>query len=265
MWEVWESPAEDLIAMFGQTPETVVGLLEFLKILPEEIGNPLLCLTHADRGEVASRYGQNCVSVIPFLESCIERYSGDSSIVERTFACLDSWLRFGGEVTIAFAHSPLLGACFEAVVEPDPTLRECACEAIVSAVYLGKSRHHPDLNPALVPRALELQPMFADAAAANDFGLAQSIARVLVEISESLVDPSLVTGDPSSEQLAAIEAMCTVASYDDTDTVLLTFGFWYSFATLIWDISTHIQDPDERDRFKDQFREYFKLLLVASL
>lgn len=265
MWQVWEAPTEDLIGMFGSKPDTVIGLLEFLKVMPEEIGNPMLCLTHADREIVATRLGQNCVSVIPFLENCIEVYGHESSIVERTFACLDSWLRFGGQVTITFAHSPLLTACFEAVVAPDPILRDCACEAIVSALYLGRdSEHHPDLTPNLIGPSLALRPTFAAAAAENDFGLAQSVARVLVEVAEALVDPSLVTGSPTQEQMAAIEAIAEVAHYDDSDTVHLTFGFWYRFATEIYETSRRIQAAEDLDMFMDQFRSFFRDLYVGN-
>ena len=265
MWGTWESPAEDLIVMFGSDASTIIGLLEFLKVLPEEIGNPLLCLTHADREFVALRLGQNCVSVLPFLQSCAETYTRESAIIERTFACLESWLRFGGEVTVPIVDSPLLPACFDALVSNDVMLRDVACDAIVSAVYLGRDvEHHPGLRDIVVDRSLLLRATFAAAAAEDDYSLAQSVTRVLVEVAEALVDPNLVMGQPTAQQMAAIEAMGEVAQYDDADTVQLTFGFWYRFSTEIYDAQRPMT-ADESDAFLEPFRPFFRALYGCLL
>jgi hypothetical protein len=262
MWSTWESPAEDLIVMFGGDASTMIGLLEFLKVLPEEIGNPLLCLTHADREHVALRLGQNCVSVLPFLQSCVENYPHDAAIIERTFAVLESWLRFGGEVTVPIVDSPLLLACFDALVSADVMLRDVACEAIVSAIFLGRdTEHHPGLSEIVVERSLLLRPTFAAAASEDDYSLAQSVTRVLVEVAEALVDPNLVMGQPTPQQMSAIEAMGEVAQYDDAETVQLTFGFWYRFSTEIYDAQRPMTE-DEADAFLEPFRPFFRELYV---
>mmetsp|Transcript_24905 Transcript_24905/g.64871 ORF Transcript_24905/g.64871 Transcript_24905/m.64871 type:complete len:944 (-) Transcript_24905:110-2941(-) len=265
MWEVWTSPAEDMIENFGSEKDltVMVGLLEFLTVLPEEIGNPLLVLTHDDRNRVADQYGQNSVSVLPFLEHCLEEYSGESVIVERMFACLASWLKFGGKVTVPFLHSPLLPVCFEAALSPETEIRDGAIEAICSAIYLGKAREfHPGLLDQVVERSFGLREEFQAAAAADDFALAQSLARVLVESAESIVDPGLVIGETTPQHIAAIEAMGEVANYDDVDTVVLTFGFWYRFATEIYDAQLRMNNA-EADAFKDQFRPFFSNLYLC--
>lgn len=96
--------------------------MQVLKELPNEMDNRFMPTPHEQRLQIAHKLGVDSHTIFPYLELVFSGLRASVPVMTELFKCLASWLNFGGEGTIAFAESPLLPGCFDALVQENGDL-----------------------------------------------------------------------------------------------------------------------------------------------
>ena len=180
------------------------------------------------------------------------------------FAC--SGYSCGRWFLCAVSRSPLFPACFEAFESGSDSFQDVAQTAISNAVNLSRDlAHHTPLREAIMPRVFALEPQFDAVMAAGDPDSAKLLAESFLEASEVLATAwfdgrsphstcsplvRMLLGDPATPKFNALEIMLKLSGQEDEDIVDLTFHFWYTFSTEIYDMDSpnrwRIGDLEER-------------------
>ncbi|OAA64031.1 Armadillo-type fold domain containing protein [Cordyceps fumosorosea ARSEF 2679] len=219
----WNDVLPSVVQSLSDSPESHACILDFLRVLPEEVteGRKITLSEDdlADRSKVL--LADNTDRVVQLLIN----YSQSSPAAARNpqlMECITSWLR---EVPVgSIINSPLLDVVFHGVTadECSQEASECLCVMLRETRDVDESQENIQL---LFPRIIGLQPRIAIVAGEEDAEALKALTKVLATAAESW---SVAIARQPSHFRPLVEAVLECAARDkDQDVIEHTFLFWY--------------------------------------
>lgn len=249
MFLSWKDVIPELVSNLGQSPETASALVEFLKVLPEEMSSSKrLPLTDDDlKSREVELLSNNAEDVLTLLVSYIQQPEL-SSLKPLIFQCLDSWLTEIDSRKIV--NSPIIDIVFQALNDPNTfeSASSCVCTLVRETREVDES---VDMINALYPRIVALRPLIKESK--DDLETFRCLTLIFAEAGESW--HMLAARSPKSFR-PLVEGIAECAAFDeDLDVVQYTFYFWYDLAEVI--------SLDRYDEARNDFGDiYLQLLKV---
>ncbi|CAO3589815.1 unnamed protein product [Absidia cylindrospora] len=272
----WKTVMQDVVDRLGTAPETACCLLEFLKVLPEEMTNRRLPLSDKEfRERAIDLVESNAEHVLKLLLMYIQSSGGNTEIQEATLKCLSSWLRTGDVDIRVLASSSLVDIAFDGLAHDD--LFDVCTDVVCEILY--ETRDVVELKPlieTLYPRFTPLLQQLKEAKVEEDADKVRNYCRMFIEAGEAYIP--LIAQHPESFGVL-LDGILSCAAFEDLDIAKMTFKFWYEltntlttphyqqtiplfencFEQLVDIIIIHLHYPDdfttwsaaERDDFRD--------------
>ncbi|ANB15633.1 Mtr10p [Sugiyamaella lignohabitans] len=249
----WKNVVAEMVDTFGGSSDSLPSLLEFLKVLPEELLSPRHTLLTDEEFSMRSEelLDQNSAQVVTLLLH-YAFHSSDSgsgtatpaSIASQSattssnltvhldgetravlYECLNSWLK---EISLEdFLNTPLLDVLF-AGLEEDETF-DAAVECIVSIIKETRDTTSLDIISAIYPRVVQLRPLVIESK--DDSSKLIGLTKMFSEAGESW---HVLIAQSPNDFLELIESIIDCTSVDeDLDAISYTFYFWYSLKQML--------------------------------
>ncbi|APA05516.1 hypothetical protein SS1G_09963 [Sclerotinia sclerotiorum 1980 UF-70] len=219
----WKDVVPMVVSTLGSSAESLACVLDFLKVLPEEVteGRKITLTEDELQQRTQELLGDNTAQVVQLLIAYAQS-SESAATNPQLLEVITSWLR---EVPVAdIVNSPLLPVILNAL-NNDRSF-EAATECLCS--IFKETREVDEYMPTieiLLPRVLALQPRIAQAAQDEDSESFKGFTRIFAEAGEAWV--VLIAREPKVFR-PLVEAIleCTHRDFDK-DAISLTFIFWY--------------------------------------
>ncbi|KAG9234962.1 armadillo-type protein [Amylocarpus encephaloides] len=221
----WKDVIQMVVATLGNSNESHTTILDFLKVLPEEVSEGRKINLTEDEVHMKTQelLGDNAGSVLRLLLNYTQ--SSDSAATNpQLLEVITSWLR---EIPVAeIVNSPLLNVIFNAL-ETERSFDsavECLCTIFRETQEVDE--YLPTIQ-VLLPRVVALRPRIRQLAEKDDVDtdIYKGLTRIFAEAGESWV--VLIAREPTAfRQL--VESVLECAALDtERDAIGLTFVFWY--------------------------------------
>ncbi|KAI8086442.1 armadillo-type protein [Halteromyces radiatus] len=246
----WKTVVQDVVDRFGNDPKVACCLLEFLKVLPEELSNNRLPLSDKEFKERAANLVEtNAEQVLWLISSHLQTSGGNVDIDESAFKCLSSWLRTG-DVDIRFlASNPLVNMVFDALAVDD--LFDVCTDVVCEILYETRDVVNlQSLIGVLYPRFTPMLELLKQAKATEDVDKMRNYCRMFIEAGEAYV--SLIAQQPENFNIL-LDGIISCTAFDDLDIAKMTFKFWYELTNTL--TTPHYQNAIPR------FYNYFDQLV----
>ncbi|KGO67940.1 Armadillo-like helical [Penicillium italicum] len=246
---------KDVLATVGAALGSSAGdcVLEFLKILPEEVTEGRKINLSEDELFVRTKelLEDNAEQVMQLMIQYAQS-SPAAATNPRLLDCVTSWLR---EIPAAkVVESPLIDVIFKAL-DNDASFDagvDCVCTLYRDTKDVDESL---PVIQALYPRLMALRPKIAETAEAEDLEAFKGITRIFAEAGEAWV--VLVARLPGEFQ-GLVEALLECCARDwERDAVSLTFIFWYELKQYI----TLDRYTDARVAFQPVFAQLVDIMV----
>ncbi|OQD80732.1 hypothetical protein PENANT_c033G04369 [Penicillium antarcticum] len=246
---------KDVLAVVGSALGSSAGdcVLEFLKILPEEVteGRKINLSEDELLGRTKELLEDNAEQVMQLMIQ-YSQSSPDAATNPRLLDCITSWLR---EIPAAkVVESPLMDVILKAL-DNDRSFDagvDCVCTLYRDTKDVDESL---PVIQALYPRLMALRPKIAETAEAEDLEAFKGVTRMFAEAGEAWV--VLVARLPG-EFRGLVEALLECCARDwERDAVSLTFIFWYELKQYI----TLERYNDARVSFQDIFSQLVDIMV----
>ncbi|KAI8336541.1 armadillo-type protein [Chlamydoabsidia padenii] len=271
----WKTVVQDVVDRFGSVPETASCLLEFLKVLPEEMGNNRLPLSDKEFNERSVDLIEgNAEQVLKLVLVYIQSSGTNVDIQVSALTCLSSWLKSGYVDIRVLASSPLVDIAFDGLAHED--LFDVCTDVVCEILY--ETRDVVELKPLiekLYPRFTPLLQQLKQAKADEDGDKVRNYCRIFIEAGESYV--SLIAQHSESFGVL-LDGILSCTAFDDLDIAKLTFTFWYEltntlttphyrhaiplfqncFDQLVEIIITHLHYPEDINDWSAEERDDFR-------
>ncbi|KAK9474778.1 armadillo-type protein [Dipodascopsis tothii] len=248
----WENPVQDVLTAVGSSPDSASLVLEFLKVLPEEMSD-LKKISLSDE-ELRTRTGavleQNAMQILNLLVMYAQSPQVPAASQPYIFECLNSWIR---EIPIsAIVASPLLDLTFVALTNPE--LFDAATDAICSLIRETRDVYESaESVPPLYAKVIALRPLIMQSK--DDSDAFRNLTRIFAEAGEAW--HMLIARSPA-EYRPLVEAIAECTAFDDDlEVVQYTFYFWYILKQMI--VLERYQDA--RLELQDVFRKLVDIMI----
>ncbi|TAQ90247.1 hypothetical protein B7494_g1410 [Chlorociboria aeruginascens] len=219
----WKDVLQMVVSTLGNSPESHACILDFLKVLPEEVteGRKINLTEDELSQRTKELLEDNAGSVVQLLMAYSQ--SSDSAATNpQLHEVITSWLR---EVPVGdVVNSPLMKTIFEAL-NTDRSFEaatDCLCAIFKETRDVDECLHTIQV---LLPNVIALQPRIRQAAEQQDGELYKGVTRIFAEAGEAWV--VLIAREPTVFR-PLVEAILECAARDiDRDAIALTFSFWY--------------------------------------
>ncbi|KAH7070976.1 armadillo-type protein [Paraphoma chrysanthemicola] len=248
----WKDVLTDVVNTLGTDPTTLPCVLDFLRVLPEEVTHGRkIALTEVELTErTVELIDGNATQALDLLI----RYATSSPAAARNpqlLNCITSWMR---EIPLdAIINSALLKVIVDDVATLDGEPFEAAVECM-SAV-IAETRDVDEAMPsilALYPQVVALRPILAQAAQDEDTDKFKGIAKIFAEAGESWV---LLIARLPTDFRNLVESILEAAALDkERDAISHTFKFWYDlkqYLTLEKYAAARVQSMDIYSKLVD--------------
>ncbi|KAF2452741.1 armadillo-type protein [Lineolata rhizophorae] len=219
----WKDVLPLVISTLGGDPASIPSVLEFLRVLPEEVTEGRkINLSEEDLNTRTKELLEDNAQQVLALLNQYARSSETAAKNPQLLECITSWSREVPINDVVNSHlidiifgSLSLDETFEAAVE-------CLC---------GIFRETRDVDECiniiktLYPRVVALQPRIAESAEAEDAEVFKGIARVFAEAGECWV--LLIARMPENFRALVLAILETCARDQERDAISHTFIFWY--------------------------------------
>lgn len=229
----WNNVLPELISEFGNSPQLIKCLLEFLKVLPEELVNPKhTLLTDAEFKDRSRQLVQDrAEDVFKLLLS----YSVDikSNILPASFKgllfeCFNSWL-VEIRVEDIVLNRDALAVFFDALL--DETSRETAADCICTLIKETSELEAIENLGLLITQIVGLRGTLLCARDEHDEDLLEYLARIFSQAGYSW-HPFIARYPDQFLRLVECIAECTAVE-QDLEVVAYTFSVWHSIKQVI--------------------------------
>ncbi|KAI6047713.1 armadillo-type protein [Pisolithus marmoratus] len=225
----WDNAVQTMIETFGTNPASVPVLLQFLKVLPEELtGNTRIPVTDDEyRDGSAKLLTANSRQVVDLL-SMYNNASGVTPAVQnQIFECLRTWIVAGEVDTTTFCKSSLFDGVFEALASEQ--LFDSAVDVICELIHETQEvDDNMSVIELIVPRIIALKPKLEEYK--EDPEKIRGFARIFAEAGETY---RLLIIRHTETFYPIVEAIGQCSAYPDLDIVPITFPFWMRLAQTI--------------------------------
>lgn len=224
----WQGAMNEISTFLSSKPEYMPALLEFFKVLPEELSetNKSALTDEEFNSRSADLITHNVENVLLFLKNVIEQKTAPSTIV---LDCLNSWIKECPVESICqvdlFVH-----LIFESITQ-EATF-EKAVECLCSILRETRDIHNFSLVDALYGQILKIHEFYsAHPDRLDDPEVVDGLTKLYVEAGE-LWHVLIAKHAAHFKPLAQILLNC--CKYDeDLDVVKYTFNFWYELKQMI--------------------------------
>ncbi|KAJ6013020.1 hypothetical protein N7522_003375 [Penicillium canescens] len=246
---------KDVLALVGSALGSSAGdcVLEFLKILPEEVTEGRKINLSEDELLVRTKelLEDNAEQVMQLMIQ-YSQSSPTAATNPRLLDCITSWLR---EIPAAkVVESPLMDVIIKALdndVSFDAGV-DCVCTLYRDTKDVDESL---PVIQALYPRLMALRPKIAETAEAEDLEAFKGVTRMFAEAGEAWV--VLIARLPG-EFRGLVEALLECCARDwERDAISLTFMFWYELKQYI----TLERYGEARVNFQDIFSQLVDIMV----
>ncbi|VDB99715.1 unnamed protein product [Peniophora sp. CBMAI 1063] len=245
----WGNAVQMMIEHFGQNPDTVPLLLEFLTVLPEEINNYRIPITDDEyRERVPQLLTENVPQILNLLAVYIQAQGVTMVVQNQVFRCLRAWLTAGEISASALVATPLFDFVWEALASEE--LFDAAVEVACDVIH--ETQEVDDNMPVIeriMPHVIALRPALVQHK--EDPERVRGYARVFAEAGECY--RSLILHHTQAF-FPLVEAILECASYPDLDIVPITFPFWERLAHIIGKRTDTAVDPLFRSAYTTLMR-----------
>ncbi|KAJ3574083.1 hypothetical protein NP233_g2008 [Leucocoprinus birnbaumii] len=269
----WEDPVDDMIESFGKNPALVPALLQFLKLLPEEMTDntriPVTSEEYDAREQVLLK--RKVKTVLETLLLYMTATGVTTEIKKEILACLRSWSYAGALVPLAFINSPLFELAVKAL--DDIQLFDAGIDVLCQVI---RDTHEADedrlgCTQRLVFQVMALQPKISESW--EDVDKVKAYARLFSDMGE--LCRVLLVEDPKT-YYPLVEAIGECSAHPDLDVCPVTFPFWMylagtlekrsyvppllqtAFKTLMGVIIKHLHFPTDMSTFVGQEADNFR-------
>ncbi|KAI9839225.1 MAG: hypothetical protein M1819_003218 [Sarea resinae] len=226
----WKDVFQTVLSALGNDAESVPCILEFLRILPEEVsGGRKITLTEDELAIRTAELLENNANQVIALLTQYSQSSESAAKDPQLFECITAWL---GEVSVSdIAKSPLLGVVMSALSTESSFEAAVDCMCTMFKETRGDVDEYLEVIQILYPRVIELRPKIAQAAESEDLDTFKGLTRLFSEAGESWA--VLIARAPTDFRVL-VEAILECAARDqDLDAISLTFLFWYELKQLL--------------------------------
>ncbi|KAF0521261.1 ARM repeat-containing protein [Gigaspora margarita] len=240
----WQNVLPQFAELYGKNPDTVKCLLEFLKILPEEVNtNNRIPISDEDyRIRSKELLTNNANEVLQMLLIYLQNSGENIDYQIQVFECFESWL-YSGDIAIAsLENNPFLGHSFDALQSNE--LYDIAVDVVCRIIH--ETRDTSDsmrVIEQIYPRLLPLRESLKRAIEEEDDDKVRGYCRIFTQAGESYLE--LIVQHADAFQ-SIVESIAECAAYHDTEIVRITFAFWHRLA----DTLCEPRHADIRERFK---------------
>lgn len=219
----WKDVIELVVRTLGNDVESSVCLLEFLRVLPEEVTEGRkVALTEE---ELTTRSQELLTDNATRVLTLLVQYSQSTANIPPSpalISCLNSWLR---EIPMSdIVKTPLVDVVISGLSSDDAldSAVECLCNMFRETREVDESH---DVIQALYPRVLALRSKIGESVQEEDMEKFRGYTRLFSEAGEAWV--VLISRLPL-EFRGLVEAIAECAARDsDREVISLTFNFWY--------------------------------------
>ncbi|RDI77246.1 hypothetical protein Vi05172_g12764 [Venturia inaequalis] len=219
----WKNVLGDVMTTTGSDQAGIACLLEFLKILPEEVTEGRKFNLSEDDLYVRTKelLADNAKQVITLL-SQYGVSSVEAAQNPQVMDCLQSWTR---EVPVAdILASPIFQVLIHALDAPESfeAAVDCLCTMIRETRDVDENLQ---VIQQLSTHVMNLRPRIANAAEEEDNELFNGVARIFAEAGDSWV---LLIARQPVQLKSLVEAILETAALDkEKESIRHTFNFWY--------------------------------------
>ncbi|KAE8450515.1 hypothetical protein EG329_006246 [Mollisiaceae sp. DMI_Dod_QoI] len=219
----WKDVVPMVVSTLGNDAESHACILDFLKVLPEEVteGRKINLTEDELQRRTKELLGDNAALVVQLLISYAQS-SESAATNPQLLEVITSWLR---EVPVAdVVSSPLLNVVFSAL-DTDRSFEaatDCLCALFKETREVDE---YVSTIQVLLPRVVSLRPRISQAQQQEDTEAFKGLTRIFAEAGEAWV--VLIAREPAGFR-PLVEAVLECAARDmDRDAIALTFTFWY--------------------------------------
>ncbi|KFH44036.1 hypothetical protein ACRE_052070 [Hapsidospora chrysogenum ATCC 11550] len=219
----WNDVLTSVVGSFGSSPESHAAILDFLRVLPEEVteGRKINLSEEDLQARTEVLLTNNAEHVVQLLINYAQS-APSASKNPQLMECITSWLR---EVPVmSIVNSPLLDVIFNGVSsdECSQEASECLCTMLRETVDVDESQN---VIEALFPRVIALQPQISKVVEEEDTERFKSLTKVFATAAECW---ALGIARQPSHFKPLVDAVLECAAKDkDKDVIEFTFNFWY--------------------------------------
>ncbi|KAL8671068.1 MAG: hypothetical protein Q9168_004416 [Polycauliona sp. 1 TL-2023] len=223
----WKTVLGDVGSTLGSSAGDCI--LEFLKILPEEVTEGRKINLSED--ELTTRTKElledNAVQVLGLLNQYANS-SASAAVNPRLFECISSWLR---EIPAAdVVNSSLFDAIINGISEDTSfdAAVDCMCTILRDTREVDE---YMEVIQKMYPRILSLRPRIAELAGSGELDAYKGITRIFAEAGEAWV---VMIARLPTEFRGLVESVLECCARDqDRDAIALTFLFWYELKQIL--------------------------------
>lgn len=229
----WTNVLQELISEFGSSPQLIQCLLEFLKVLPEELENPkhtlLTDAEFADRAhELVQDHADDVFELLLSYTLNIKNGTLPMSYQSLLFECFNSWL-VEIRVENIVGNIDALRVFFDALA--DDSSRETASDCICTLIKeTSELKDVQNLGP-LVSQIIDLKPMLVTARQEQDEDVLEYLARIFSQAGYSW---HVFIARYPEQFIHLVECIAECAALEsDLEVVGYTFSFWHALKQVI--------------------------------
>ncbi|GAA99924.1 hypothetical protein E5Q_06627 [Mixia osmundae IAM 14324] len=266
----WQNAVQSVIEQLGGSAQTLVALLIFLTVLPEEATNNSRLVISNETYRSPEVVGQ----IPALLASYHARPDATLAIKTQCFDCLAAWLRAGEIPAQSVVATPMFGYLFDSL--NDSTVFDESIHTLCELINETQEvQDNTQVIQQILPRLLALQGQM-EADKEDDMKM-RGYAQLLSEAGR--VYASLILHHTEAF-MPLVNLILQCAAYHELEVVSKTFEFWYylqrvlsphvaqasvqplveAYRTLVGYIVRHLHFPADEDSVTaeelDEFREF---------
>lgn len=234
----WKNVVEELIKRFGLESKHWTFLIEFLSLLPEEIGSRSLRLGANRRNEVKQELSAASELLVQFLTTVLDSLAGDNRLCAQVLHCLGSWLT---AYVIPQAHlvsSKLILLPFQALMNKDCSSQlhhsatECLCSSLIAIEDLEKNAQ---LAQLLSNGVLSLVELYRETAKTEDLDKSMNYCRLFTELGETFIEPLVYTPNHNFGDFKILDLLLECVGHQNYEVADVTFTFWNRLSEMLYE------------------------------
>ncbi|CAG8580296.1 14524_t:CDS:2 [Funneliformis caledonium] len=251
----WQNVLHQFTELYGKNQETVNCLLEFLKVLPEEINtnNRIPILDEDYRVRSKQLLTDNSNEVLQILLVYLQNSGTNTDYQKKVFECFHSWLQSGDIAISSLKNNPFLGLSFDALQSDD--LYDIAVDVVCEIIF--ETQEIPESMPVIeqiYPRLLPLREALKRAMDEDNEDRVRGYCRIFTHAGESYLDLIVQHAD---DFRSIVESIVECTAYHDTEIVRITFYFWHRLADTLY----QPRHANIKDKFKDIYSNLVDIMI----
>ncbi|RCK65803.1 mRNA transport regulator MTR10 [Candida viswanathii] len=224
----WKAPVGEILGQLNQDPANVFVVLDFLKILPEELSD--VKKTSLTDEEFNSRtrelINDNVELILLLLKNLTDANSGDVALRRAILDSLNSWIR-EFPIDQLLQIDSLVNLIFSSLSNDESF--EKAIDCLITIVRETRDLENYEIIDALYQQILKLNEYMGQKVPDDEY--VDGLTRLYVECGESWCT---LIGKNSKHFKPLVLRILECTKYDeDLDIVKYTFQFWYQLKQLI--------------------------------